>query len=222
MNPDANVLYYIIGYMVFPFSMMCVVYYEGNKNLNKLVIALLWILGAYMIFGLLFQEGGSGRGEGWDARGGTELGNSLPLNACVLSFVSFFAYVKKYISLKMVICLLLLSLFAILFVSTRKALGGWVILILFFLIGQLNIRKPKNILLFLLLGFATYAIVDYVLANTLIGARMNAIEDAGMKFNYTNIKWLNYFGDRAFFILRVGEFSLKIHIQGLGYVISPK
>lgn len=222
MNPYANILFYIIGYMVFPFSVMCIIYYEGNKNLNRLVITLLWIMGVYVLFGSIFQKGGSGDiGDDWAGRGGAELGNSLPLNACVLSFVSLFAYVKKYISSKTVVCLLLLSLFAIFFVATRKALGGWLILLLFFLMGEYNIRKPRNLVLLILLGVAIYTMVDYVLANTLLGARMQTIEEQAEFYNETNNKLLGFLGDRAFFYIKGWEIFLQNPITGIGLTNFP-
>ena len=98
-----------------------------------------------------------------------------------LSFVVFLAYSKKDVPFWVFVVLSALVLISIFFGATRKAFGAWIILVLFYILGKYNLRDPKKIIMIILIGFAGYYFIDYVMENTIVGLRMNMIEDASSR-----------------------------------------
>lgn len=220
LNPEANI-YYNISYIIIPFFVMVITYFESVRNINKTLVVLLLAFSVYTIVGILFQDKGSATGTGWNARGGQILGNHLPLNASILAFLAYLSYLKKIISTKVLYLLILLTLAGIFLASTRKAFGSWLIISFFFVIANFNISKPKNIFYLIIIGIIAYYSLNYIADNTLMGSRMSEIQMVGMKYTEHKNSVLNMLGDRAFFYILGWEVFLKNPLTGIGLTNFP-
>ena len=213
-----NELFFISNAFLLPISIMFFVYIEACKNMKRTTLFLLCVETTFVLLGLLLQSRGSGSGTGWDARGGSDLGNALPLNAVVMSFFSLWAYIKGYIKRKHLIALLVVSLMGIFFTSTRKALGAWSIGIIFFSLTQFDYHKPSN--LFKLIGLVIVAYVAYQLMMnyTMMGQRFNEVDSSAewAMREYQDVWWLKPLGDRALHYILAWELFVQHPIFGIG------
>ena len=201
---------------VYPIITMCIVCYEGKKDLRRTTLVILVALSAYVIAGLLFQDN-SAINRHWAAeRGGHQLGNTLSLKACVLTFVALFAFVKEWIGKKWFILLALLSLVAILYVATRKAFVGWIIIMGVSLLSRFRFNKPLDWLKLLVLLLAALFVYNYLMEHTYLGVRMKETVEQGMEKNETDVEALNYLGDRAMQYVWAWEEFLKHPLTGIG------
>lgn len=204
-------------HFILPLAMLITVYYEGRKDLKKTVLTIILALCVYMIMGLTLQDiEGIGPGTGWAARGGRQLGNSLPLNACTLIFVALFARIHGWIKPWHLYTALALGLVAIFAVSTRKALGGVMILFLFYVAAKMVPFSANRFAGLLLLCGMMYVPFSWVMDHTLIGKRMEEIEKVGKKLNKTDIAILNKLGDRTSHYILGWKVFQKHPVTGVG------
>lgn len=218
--PSRSILirHYLTEYIL-PLIMMWIVYYEGNRNLKKVSIV---ILLASIVFCLLgtFEQGGIGKGDdriGFDEENG--LGNSLALNGSCLAFYACFSYVNKYIDRKFLYMILALAFIAILGPSTRKALGGFCIVVFSLFLPYINFKKPKNIILLFFSIFLFYYSYKYIKIHTLVGSRMDDIqEQADIAYLYVhNVPtYLSFLGERLTHYLLGWRLFLENPITGIG------
>lgn len=201
---------------ILPVNYMAIVYYMASKENRRITIWILVAFVLYIIAGNVFQDRGTGSGTGWSARGGLILGNRLPLCAMVMSFVAVLAYIKTYITKKYVYAILALALFSIMWIATRKAFGGFMIIILFYVLTQIDYKKPKNILLLLSVFFVLYIGTNFLFDHSTMGERMNEIEEQGERFNDTDNPFLNFVGDRAAHYIMGWNLFLDSPINGIG------
>lgn len=216
--PENNTL---IGFarqhFILPFAMLITVYYEGQKDLKRTVLTIILALCVYMLMGLTMQDiEGIGPGTSWAARGGKELGNFLPLNACTLIFVALFARIHGWIKPWNLYVALALGLIAIFAVSTRKALGGVMILLLFYVAARMVPFSTKRFVGLLLLCGMMYVSFSWVMDHSLIGKRMEEIEKVGKKLNKTDIAILSKLGDRTSHYILGWKVFRKHPVTGIG------
>ena len=216
IRSEKEPLLFILTSFVYPIITMCIVCYEGNKNLRRTTLVILVALSAYIIAGLFFQDGSVANSIWDEERGGQQLGNTLALKACVLTFVAMFAFVKEWIDKKLLILLAVLSLVAILYAATRKAFVGWMIVMGVSLLGRLRFNKPLDWLKMIVLLLAALFVYNYLMEHTYLGVRMQGTVEQGMKKNDTEIETLNYLGDRSIqYIMAWDEFR-KHPVTGIG------
>lgn len=217
ISPDSMPAWtFVARHFVYPLMTMVFVYYEGSKNLGLTTKILIIAYSIYLFMGLTMQSAGSGSGTGWDARGGAELGNSLPLNACVLAFLSCFAYMRKQLRFKILAGLIILCTAAILFTATRKAFAALGIIIIFLVMAKIGIRKPSDIFKFAFIMLALYIGVDYILSNTLMGDRMATIGEQSERYDIGNSLFLQFVGDRAIQYMLSWDIFLEHPLTGIG------
>lgn len=216
-NPSS--LNFIVRKFLVPLFMLIITYFEGLRNLSSLLKMLLVILTIYIIIGMSFQTAASGVLS--DERGGEYLGNALPLTGCVLSFIVSIALSKKVVSSRTFWVISIIAFLSILFGAARKAIGGWAIITLFLILGTLNLKDPKKIALFLILGFGGYFFFDYMMENTVMGQRLSMIEETSMAYGAENSLFLKFMGDRAFFYIYGFELFLKNPLNGIGLTNFP-
>ena len=216
IRSEGKPLNFILNSFVYPIITMCIVCYEGNKNLRRTTLVVLVALSAYVIAGMLFQDH-SAASSAWEAeRGGHQMGNALPLRACVLTFIAMFAYVKDWIGKKWIISLVLLSLVTILYVATRKAFVGWIIVMGVSMLSRFKFNKPWDWLKFLVLLLAALFIYNYIMDHTYLGVRMQGTVEQGMAKNETDVETLNYLGDRSIQYIMAWEEFQKHPVTGIG------
>lgn len=219
----SSLLGFVRQHFIFPLAMLIMVYYEGMKDLKGTVLTIAIALCVYMLMGLTMQElDGTGPGTAWAARGGEQLGNALPLNACTLIFVVLFAHTQGWLKPWHMYVAVVLGLAAIFAVATRKALGGTLILLMFYLVGRMTTFSAKQFIGLSLLSIMMYASFSWLMGQTLIGKRMVEVEKIGNKLNDTDIPVLSLLGDRTpHYILGWEEFQ-KHPVTGIGVKNSVK
>lgn len=215
ISEDIKTWTFIMEHFVYPLSMLIFVYYESCKDKEGTCKVVLYSFVVFVLMGVLFQDVGTGEGTDWEARGGEILGNSLALNACVLGFVAAFAYINKFIDWKKLFFVLLLSLVAIFFVATRKALGGLGIILIFLVFARFFVEKPRKLGLVLFLCLSAYAFFYYIVDNTMIGRRMTEMEEQDIE-SLTGNAFFDLFGDRAMHYLLGWDMFLENPIAGVG------
>lgn len=214
---NGTLMGFVCQHFMIPLAMLIMVYYEGMKDLKGTILTIVLALCVYMLMGLTMQNmAGTGSGTNWSARGGEQLGNSLPLNACVLVFTVLFARVHEWIKSWHLYMAVILGLVAIFSVATRKALGGVMILFVFYIAAKMMSFSVKRFVGLLFLCGTLYLSFSWVMDNTLIGKRMNEIEKVGKESNKTDIAILNKLGDRASHYILGWEVFQKHPVTGIG------
>lgn len=204
---------YIVRYIL-PLAMMWVVYYEGSRNLKNITKVILYASIAYCLCGVLLQEKG-GAGE----RNMGDLGNGLALNGCCLAFYACFYYVLNHIDKKKLYTILALSLAAIFFTSTRKAIGGWALILVSMVLPYINLKKPQTIVVLLSSVIIAYFSYKYIMSYTLLGSRMNEIDGQSERaYLYVNDvpEHLSFLGERLTHYLLGWRLFLEHPITGIG------
>lgn len=191
---------------------MVVVVYECRRNYQTTLKFILSCLVIYVLIGLLFQRDTIYQ----SGRGGTVLGNVLPLTSLSMVATAVFMYVKKWLTLKNLVIIIILSLAAILFVATRKALGGLLILLFFLLITKYPLNNVKNFLSLIFGLLVFYVGLSFMLDNTILGERMHGIDESANQFNTSNLRILNFLGDRAYFYIKGWEIFKEHPLTGIG------
>lgn len=191
---------------------MVVVTYECRRNYQTTLKFILSCFVIYVIFGLLFQRDTIYQ----SGRGGAVLGNVLPLTSLSMVATAVFMYVKKWLTLKNLVIIIILSLAAILFVATRKALGGLLILLFFLLITKYPLNNVKNFLSLIFGLLVFYVGLSFMLDNTILGERMHGIDESANQFNTSNLRILNFLGDRAYFYIKGWEIFKEHPLTGIG------
>lgn len=192
---------------------LVVAIYESKINYYLTLKFVLYCFSCYVLLGLLFQSGAEYEMTG---RGGAILGNMLPLTSISMVATASFMYVKKWLKLRTFILIVALSVCAILLVATRKALGGLVILILFILIAKYPLNNVKSWVYMLSLCLIFYIGLSVIMNYTVLGERMQSIDDAASEFNTSNIAILDILGDRAYFYIRGIEVFMEHPLTGIG------
>lgn len=209
---------FVLSSFVYPILTMSIVYYEGCKNLKRTTTVVLAALAVYVIGGLLFQGDNDTTRGVWDdtERGGGVLGNALPLNACILTFFSIFAYFKGWVNKKWLCLLLVFSLASIFFVATRKALAGWLFIVFMPFLSNFDFRKPSSLYKLVLLIGVIYMAYQYVIEETYLGERLMQTAEQGEESNESDVEALNFLGDRALQYIMAWDFFGENPITGIG------
>ena len=213
IDPSQTAWIYLGNQIYLVWITFVVVIYECHRNYQSVLKLILYSFIIYVIFGLLFQS--DSQYENSD-RQGAILGNMLPLNSLSMFAVAIFMYIKKWITFQKLSLVLGLALTAIFFVATRKALGGVFILLFFLLIAKYPLSKAKN-LIYILCGFLIlYTGITLIMDYTILGERIQDINESAEKYNTSGIDFLNLLGDRAYFYIRGWELFLEHPLTGIG------
>lgn len=217
-NEEGSPLQFILSRFVYPIVTMSIVYYEGIKNMKRTTLVVLVALAIYVLGGLFLEGVVQPAKQAWDesGRGETSLGNRLPLFACMLTFFSIMASAKGWINKKWLYILLAVSFAAIVYVATRKALMGWCVIVVMSLFTGFDLRKPSNFFKFLLLIGVFFLAYNYVMEDTYLGERIVYTEEQGEDSNESEVKALNFLGDRAMQYLLAWDLFLEHPITGVG------
>ena len=210
---------FVLMRFVLPVGMMLIVFYEASINLELTSKVVLFTLIIYVLIGIFFQDAGTGQGNDWEGRGGELLGNMLPLNACCMAFIAV-VYCVAFRKKKSFLYLCLgLALAGIIFTSTRKAVAGWGIIVIFYILSTLDMKKSKTIVRFVLSVMILGGIAYLLMHNTMLGERFAETENQSEKALavYANTPpILNFLGDRALHYMLGWELFLEHPVTGIG------
>lgn len=186
---------------------------ETRRDRDVFLKFTLYCFICYLLMGLIFQSGASYENSD---RQGALLGNMLPLNGLSLFSIASILWITDKITSKQLFLILLLVMSAILFVATRKALGGLFIMIFFLLLAKYSLERAENVFYISVGCLILYIVISVIMANSVLGNRMNDIEKSANHFNTTDIKFLNILGDRAYFYIKGWNLFLKHPFTGIG------
>lgn len=202
---------FLFNYIIFPIFSMVVAAYESKRNYKTFSKFILYCFVSFCILGFTFQEKGN-----TEERGGELLGNALPLAATCMFYVASFCRTHNIITKKIFYAGFVLAILAILMVATRKALIAVSIIYILYILSQNRTVSFSYIFKIVLLFLFVLIIGNYILDNTLLGDRFRNTEDVGSEFNTTNIAWLNFLGDRAYFYITGWKLFLEEPLTGIG------
>ena len=205
---------YILLRLFLPYLVMCIVAYEYQWNDSSILKLLLCALLSYVFIGTFILDVSTHEmiSDNGDAN---TLGNALPLNAIFVVLFSALLVAKGTLKQRYMSILLVLILVLIVTTATRKALGALMIIVICNYIS----KRELNVITFikiLVLAFGLYITCDFILKDTMMGARFAEIAEDGARFNDSGIKLLNMFGDRAIFYYTGFLIFLKHPLTGIG------
>ncbi len=216
LNPDG--LFYINKFwgLMRIYCFLAVLYYEASVDFDGAIKRLLIIFSVYAVIGLFIQESElitEGHNEG---RIRTTLGNHFPLAMCAFAFVAIVGTVKGLLSKKLMYFVLGLVIFIIFQSATRKCLGAVSILVIFYILSQMKNKSPKTYIMTLVYSLVLYVGYNFVMDNTLIGQRLQSIDD-DVYLNTVDIPvYLSFLGDRAYHYVLAWDMFLEHPWNGVG------
>ena len=214
LPPNVNIYGHYISRFILPIGTMWLVYYEGCKNLKKITSVVLIASALYCFFGILFQERGN---VNLGIRGGELMGNFLALVGSAMTFFACLAFVAGFIKKKYLILLLFLGFIAIVFVSTRKALIGWFIILFFLLLSEVKIRKLSSLVALLFFFSILIFIYEYIMNYTQIGSRLAELSQMGDVIRGVQVpSYMKFLGERAVHYILGWELFKKSIWTGIG------
>ncbi|MFT4800548.1 MAG: hypothetical protein ACI93N_000307 [Flavobacteriaceae bacterium] len=198
--------------VVHPYVTMLIVMHEYIKNEKKLLQLLIY---TYVCFGLLYISNLTGFQISSDERVIESFGNGQAISMTVLIFIACLAWKNGYINKVKLSFVLFISLFMIVYISTRKAFAGSMFLILVTILSSMNFKLISIIKTVVIISVLLVP-VTYVLDNTVIGERFNNIEEEGNRYNKSDIDALKYLGDRAIQYSAAPKYFFENPISGIG------
>lgn len=208
---------FIFNYILLPLSALWVSVYQCNKSPRTFIKLVHYAFLVYCIIGILT----SGLSVSKDARGGQLLGNAMALNGVCLLAIASIRYVSDWSSSKMFISSVTIAVAATFICATRKAFGAELLILGCVLLLKIDMKKASNVLLILLILSISYFAFDYIVNETVIGARFSNIENDSKIYNTTDSKFLSFLGDRAYFYINGWAIFLKHPFFGIGLMNFP-
>lgn len=144
------------------------------------------------------------------------LGNEFALSSLAMVFIATFSNIEGLLKKRWLIFICMLAIACILTIATRKAFAGVLIILVTWVIANNKQISPKKLLITIPIFLFIYSAVTYILGNTKIGERFNDIQDSAELFNTSDIAWLNFLGDRAYFYIEGWNLFLENPIYGIG------
>lgn len=191
---EQGVLFGSVLMIIQPWVTLQVVIYEYLKNERKLVtylVPLIFLTGIVYLLNLNSLEISS-----TIRNRDVAFGNGEAILMTILVAVTSLAWLKGYVSSRKVIVVVLLSLFMIIYISTRKAFVASLFILVVTAIIKFEMNL-KNVVIFIFFSLGVIIGATYTLQNTALGERFRNIEVEGEQFNKSEIDALKYLGDRA-------------------------
>lgn len=210
-NPDK--WYFTYYNFIRCFAAMLISAVEMYRNRRRFLRIVLGAFLVYVSLGIVLQMS-FGQSLRTEDDGGNLLGNMLPLASLGMVATGMIGYCMAGIKKRTVILLFVISAMTILACATRKASGGFFILFIAWYISVSNLKSAKNVFLLIIGAIVAYSALGYVMDNTMIGERMQSIEEQSQ--GYQDNIFLKMMGDRAVqYMLGWGLF-LKHPLWGVG------
>jgi len=190
---DISFFMYVMHHLVKPFVVMVLTIKETRRDYIRVTKLLTLVFLVYALISSVFLAESYQRFEG---RTLGELGNLGPLNTLYILFFSSLLFIRRRMSLKVILALAIIVFVIIISSVTRKAFAGAAIIIAFLVLSQLKLTLPR-VAAFALVMIALLGGLNYSLDKTLLGQRFEQGIEVGKDRNTTGIKMLNFLGDRA-------------------------
>ena len=199
------------------YFLLVLLYYEACINFRRTIKMLAYAFIIYFILGVVGQWNGPMREEeAWEGRNGTILGNHFPLNMLCSLFVLALGSIHGYITRKHLYIWIGIVTFVIMWVATRKAMGGMLILLLFYVFAHIKTLSSENILKLMISMGVFYFLFDLMMDYTLVGQRIDALSEEEYDFDIDVPMWLSFLGDRAIQYVLAWNVFLQHPINGVG------
>lgn len=199
------------------YFLLVLLYYEACINFRRTIKMLAYAFIIYLILGIVGQWNGPMREEEtWEGRNGTILGNHFPLNMLCSLFVLTLGNIYGYITRKHLYIWIGFVAFVIMWVATRKAMGGMLILLLFYVFARIKSFSFENILKLMISMSVFYFFFDLMMDYTLVGQRINALSEDEYDFDIDVPVWLSFLGDRAIQYVLAWNVFLEHPLNGVG------
>lgn len=212
---ELPLVFFCVLHLFLPFVVMlvsCSEWIEDSKIMTKALTLIFLIYGIFTVT-MIKDFAGLHSADHTQFIGG--MGNAGALNTMFLIFFSGILLVNKWAKPHIVILLIIFAVFVILAVATRKAFGAALIMIFFIILSQIRM-SPKKILLVGALVIGLVLSHSYVMDHTVLGRRLNDIEETSKLYNKTNIAVFDLLGDRTYYYLKGWELFVKHPVTGIG------
>lgn len=206
-NPLLMYTYIISGALVFFLS---AIEYECN---SKRFLRFLFItLSVYLITGCLDM---SDVEFGDTTRTLSSFGNMLPITGALFIYIIMFQFIKKEISIKIVIISLIVITMIIFMSATRKAFGAALIILTFYFLSYI-VENPKSSIRNIAFIFLLCLVVSNLMEDSVLSNRFEVgMENAGSN-EYTSNIFLKLLDDRAIMYVKGWEIFLDNWLTGIG------
>ena len=214
-NPT-DVLVAFVGFnfwntMLIPLVVLVLTSMEYCADEIRLSKWALWAFVSYTFMGVSFMTMSTHTGQ----QDILSLGNGLGLNAMYIIFFIGLLKSKKRINSFWVLLLFIL-VFAIIIISAqRKAFGAVVILFLFYFLSNFKLNK-KQLFGTVVLSVVLYVSFSILMSYSTLGERFEMVQEEGAKDNTTEVKALDFLGDRAVFYVEGWKLFEEYPITGIG------
>jgi len=177
-----------------PLIVMTVVVKEYKENPNKILWLCLITHVVYMLVGYYFDRGILFRINNEE----NELGNMYAINSCFTLFYLMLLNRTRKINMVWFVLVTVVIMVALAMSGTRKAFGAGFILLLFWLLSLVKLKRLGSwviVAVFLWVGIQGY---NLLMENTFMGQRMEYLEQQQEDFLPVGApEFLKIFGDRA-------------------------
>ncbi len=195
-----------------PIISLIVSCYETRKNPRKFIVFLFYLYFIYVVIGAIFEQESTSIWE----RGGTVLGNSLPLTAVCTCFIASLCEYKGWIKKYMLYICFALAMVCILTTATRKAFFALFIIIILWYIAKNKTFNIVSIIKLSLFAIVIYYVIITILNNSLMGERFFEATTTENRYNTTDNAFLELLDDRAIFYIEGWLLFLREPIFGIG------
>ena len=217
-NQEISLGMYIINTLFIPYISMVISNKEIQRNKTDFLNLTFSVL---VVFSLLtITVLGEGQLTDSDAkldiqRISGKLGNLGPLISLFILFFLSLLYINSKKSIFTLTNFTIYIVGLISFSGTRKAIGAVFLILLFTFLAKIKFSF-KNMVGVVFLYFVISLGYNYIMDNTALGVRFEQGAEDGENFNTSNIRVLDYLGDRAYFYIDGWRIFSQNPLTGIG------
>ncbi len=220
---ETTLIGFLCVHLILPMATMVVIYQEGCRDLKGTLMLIIGTHVVYMLMGLTMQDMGDVTLAGEKVRGGQILGNGLPLSACTFAFAALLANVNGWLKGKYVCIVMALVFGTIFMVATRKALFAVIIMLFFYMLAKMSVRKPITVFISILICICAYTAFNLAMSYTLMGERMATVRITEKNVKSTPLDHAaGLVGDRSYHYMLGWKAFQKHPITGVGLTNVPR
>ena len=184
----------LITSVFYPLLTMTITVKEFEDNPIGLIKLCAVTVLTYTLLGYYFDRGILFRIEGED----NVLGNTYAIITCLSMFYLTLLQRTKHINLVLFVVLVIVVIVVLAMSGTRKAFGSGLIMLVFWMLSMVDIKKARTWFLALFLAYGVYWGYNVLIQNTFMGQRMEYYEEQQEQYLPSDApEFLKVFGDRA-------------------------
>lgn len=211
-------LFDLIRDIYLPVLLMIIIATVAQKNFNKTLKYIIWILLVHSLLCLIFSSTKKGRMNG-DINA-----NEIAMYSAICVGLMLFAYVRQAIK-KKEMPLIALPFIVTLQTGSRMGMAMIGVMLVATLLQKINFKKISNIIASIIVATGLTFGGIYVMNNTLVGERFAKTTTTAETLNLKTGTILDYYGDRGFQYYASWPYFLKNPVTGIGFrrwiVYSP-